>query len=166
MDIEIKKGNEITDEEFPLFSETLEYFELIMDVDDFGVTYFRDQLNLDADYAVMRTADFRELTPSNRRRLRNSIAARGLDGTQSVGELADFIETLTLNTVDRVVSELTELHHRGLSDEEKAEIDALVAEVEADYHEAAAQGLEELLTNVNVGRMLQADSDPGHRAGR
>ena len=40
MSIEVKKGDDIGDEEFPLFCETLEYFDLIMDVDDFGVTYF------------------------------------------------------------------------------------------------------------------------------
>ena len=158
IDLGIKKGSEIGNDEFPLFLETLEYFDLIMDVDDFGITYFQDQLNLDADYAVIRTEDFKELAPSSRRQLQKTIAARGLDGTQTAEELAAFVKSMTLNTVDRVVSDLAELHRRGLSTEEKEEIDALVAEVEADYSSGAAQDLEPLLTNLNVGRILQSDS--------
>jgi hypothetical protein len=51
MNIEVKKGDDIGDAEFPLFSETLEYFDLIMDVDDFGVTYFGDHVDQKSDYA-------------------------------------------------------------------------------------------------------------------
>lgn len=158
MDIVIKKGGDVTDEEFPLFSETLEYFDLIMDIDDFGVTYFEEHFDKEADYAVIRTDVYRQLAESSRRDLRLKIEANRLDGTQSPDELSTFIESLRLSTVDRVVADLTELHERGLTPAEKAEIDALVCEVEGDYHDAAARGLEELIANTNVGRMLDSDS--------
>ena len=44
MGIVIKKGNEISEEEFPLCQEALEYVDLIMEVDDFGVTYFDEHI--------------------------------------------------------------------------------------------------------------------------
>ena len=158
MDIEIKKGRDVTDEEFPLFVETLEYFDLIMDIDDFGVTYFEEHLDKEANYVVIRTAAYRQLAPGSQRELRSKVESNGLDGTQSPDELAAFINSLRLNTVDRVVAEMADLHNRGLTVAEKAEINAMVSEVESDYHDGAAKALEELIANTNVGRMLHSDS--------
>lgn len=158
MGIEVRKGEDIGDEEFPLFSETLEYFDLIMDVDDFGVTYFGDRVESRSDYAVIRTEDFRELDDGSRQHLKKRIQDRGLDGSQSPDDLAAFIDGLRLDTVDRVVADIAELHTRGLSAGEKAEISSQVREVAADFQDAAARGLDELLANPNVGRMLDSDS--------
>ena len=43
------QGSDITDGEFPLFTETLEYFDLIMEIDDFGVTYFAEHIDAERD---------------------------------------------------------------------------------------------------------------------
>jgi hypothetical protein len=158
MDIEVKKGDDISEEEFPLFSETLEYFDLIMDVDDFGVTYFGEHVGRDSDYAVIRTEDFRELDDGSREHLRGRIQDKGLDGNQSPDELTAFIRSLRLDTVDRVVADIAELHSRGLSAGERAEINSQVRDVADDFHDGAAEGLGGLLDNPNVGRVLDSES--------
>ena len=158
MDIRIRRGEDIDAAEFPLITEALEYFDVMMDVDDFGVTYFADQLDDDNDYAVMRTEDFRELDERSRRHLRQRLESAGLDGGQSADDLAAFIDGLHLNRVERVVAEIAGLHERGLTAAEKAAIDATVQRVEDDYDEGAAPGLDELLANPNVDRPLDSDS--------
>lgn len=140
MDIEVKKGDDIDDGEFPLFCETLEYFDLIMDVDDFGTSYFDERVEDRSDYAVIRTEDFHQLDDGSRQHLREAIQDKGLDGSQSADDLAAFIGSLRLYTIERVVADIAELHRRGLSAGEKAEINSQVHEAAADYHGDAARG--------------------------
>ena len=158
MGIEVKKGDDIGEAEFPLFCETLEYFDLIMDVDDFGISYFGERVEDRSDYAVISTEDFRQLDEGSRQHLRERIKDKGLDGSQSPDDLAVFISSLRLDTIDRVVADIAELHSRGLSAGEKAEINSQVHDIAADYQEAAATGLESLLTHPNVSRVLDSDS--------
>lgn len=156
VDIGIKKGSDIGDDEFPLYSETLQYVDLIMEVDDFGVTYFADQLDTDATYAVMRTEEYRSLPRNSRRQVRDKIVEWKLDGSQSTEALQGFVDDLVVNTVDRVVSDIAGIDERGLTDQERAEIDALVKDVEATYDDAATEHLDEFMANTNVGRMLDS----------
>ena len=158
MDLHIRKGQDIAAEEFPLISEALEYFDVMMDVDDFGVTYFQGHIDHESDYAVMETADFRQLDEHSRQHLRQHLEQEALDGSQSPDDLAAFISRLSLKQLDRIVADIAGLHRRGLTPAEKARIDDALQRVEDDYRDGAAAALDELLGNGNVGRVLDCDS--------
>lgn len=106
----------------------------------------------------IRTEDFRQLDDGARQYLRKRIQDKGLDGSQTPDDLAAFIGGLRLDRVERVVADIAELHSRGLSAGDKAEINSQIHGIAADFHETAARGLEGLFTNPNVGRMLDSDS--------
>ena len=158
MDVHIRKGEDIGAAQFPLISEALEYFDVMMDVDDFGVTYFDGHIDHENDYAVMETDDFRQLDERSRQHLRQHIEQEGLDGSQSPDDLAAFISRLSLNQLERVVADIAGLHTRGLTAQEKAEIDETLQRVEDDYCDGACEALDDLLANDNVGRVLDSES--------
>lgn len=158
MGIRILKGADIAQDEFPLITESLEYFDVAVEVDDFGVTYFDAQVGQDNDYAVLATAEFRELDESSRNHLRQQIQTRALDGSQSVDVLTEFVDSVQLDNVRRVVNEIAELHKTGLTAEQQGAIHQTVQLIGDTLHDGIAGELERLLDNPHVVQALHSEN--------
>lgn len=154
MSVRVCRGADIGAHEFPLIGEAVEYFDVIVDVDDFGVTYFDAHVERGGDYAVMQADAFRDLDEGQRRHLRQQIEEHRLDGTQSADDLAAFVEGLRFDRIARVVAEIAAVQKRGLTWAEREQIQQRVQRVRDDYRDAVARDLDGLLADPRVGRPL------------